>query len=244
MHRYQPNMGWGPGQGRTTPAVRALLIANVAVFLLQSVLNLVGTRPPGFHSTAWMTFIDVFGLSPPKALLGFYVWQPVTYLFLHGGLMHVGMNMLMLWIFGTSLERHWGTRQFLKYYFICGIGAGLITCALAYNSPPTIGASGAIFGLLLAYGYLWPNNVILIWGIIPMKARTMVLLFGGLELYSLVFGGSGNIAYAAHLGGMLVGFLYLKRAWRVGPFVNDLKWRLRRRRFRVMDKRDDDFPFH
>ena len=169
--------------------------------------------------------------------------QPVTYLFLHGDLLHLGFNMLMLWMFGAALERAWGTRLFLKYYTLCGVGAAVFTMVLAYRSI-TIGASGAIFGLMLAYGYLWPNNVILIWGIFPMKARTMVLFSVGLQLYLLIFGTGGGIAYGAHLGGMVVGYLYLKRAWRLGPFLSDLRWKLRRRRFRIMDRRDDDYPFH
>jgi membrane associated rhomboid family serine protease len=173
----------------------------------------------------------------------------VSYLFLHADVLHIGFNMLMLWMFGTSLERQWGTRPFLRYYFVCGIGAAMMTVLLAVPFAafrvPTIGASGAVLGLLMAFGFLWPNKVILIWGIFPMRAWTMVLVFGGLDLYSLIFAsGRGNIAYAAHVGGMLVGYLYLKRAWRVRPFLADLRWRLRRRRFRVMDRRDDDFPFH
>jgi membrane associated rhomboid family serine protease len=227
------------------PGIKGLLVANAAIFFLQEILRVSG-------SGMGRDFVSLFGLVPPlTAIEGmtFRLWQPVTYLFLHGGILHIGFNMLMLWMFGTSLERQWGTRAFLRYYFVCGIGAALMTIILALPLPafraPTIGASGAILGLLLAYGYLWPKNVILIWGIFPMRAWTMVLVFGGLELYSLIFaGGQGNIAYAAHVGGMLVGYLYLKRAWRLRPLLSDLRWRMRRRRFRVMDQRDDDFPFH
>ncbi len=240
----QRNMTLGPG-GPLPSGIKWLVIANAGVFLLQSILRMQGAG-------ADRAFVLLFGLVPPLGGIpdaAFQVWQPVTYLFLHSTdtIWHVAFNMLMLWMFGTSLERHWGTRAFLRYYFVCGIGAALMTVVLALLFPafraPTIGASGAVFGLLLAFGYLWPNKIILIWGIIPMRARTMVLLFGGLELYSLLFV-RGNIAYAAHVGGMLVGYLYLKRAWRLRPFVADLRWRMRRRRFRVMDRRDDDFPFH
>jgi rhomboid family protein len=238
--RYQ-NISFGPGSGPMPPAIRWLLISNGVIFLFQEILRL-----GGFES--WQ-YILVFGLVPLKVLWQLHVWQPVTYLFLHGDIFHLALNMLMLWMFGTPLERHWGTRRFVNYYLICGVGAAVLTILLALPFPsfrvPTIGASGAILGLLMAYGLLWPQRVVLIWGIFPMKARTMVLLFGGLQLYALIFaGGQGNIAYAAHVGGMLAGYLYLKRAWKVGPFLAELRWKLRRRRFRIMDRRDDDFPYH
>ncbi len=245
MHRPQRTISFGPGPGPLPTGIRWLLMANAGVFVLQSILRLLG------DGTAF-DFVALFGLIPPKtpsADMAFKLWQPITYLFLHGSILHIGFNMLMLWMFGTPLERQWGTRAFLRYYFMCGIGAAVVTCALALPLPafraPTIGASGAILGLLMAYGYLWPNNVLLVWGIFPMRAWTMVLVFGGLELYSLIFaGGQGNIAYAAHVGGMLVGYLYLKRAWRLRSFLGNLRWKLKRRRFKVMDRRDDDFPFH
>jgi membrane associated rhomboid family serine protease len=243
MHRPQFRATFGPGQGPLPPGIKWLLLANAAVFVLQSILSLTGGRIAG-------DFIAWFGLIPPFfPHATFKLWQPLTYLFLHGDVWHIGFNMLMLWMFGTPLEREWRTRAFLRYYFVCGIGAAAVTCLLAVPMAafraPTIGASGAILGLMLAYGYLWPNNQIFVWGIFPMRAWTMVLVFGGLELYSLIFaGGRGNIAYAAHVGGMLVGYLYLKRAWRIRPLLAELRWRSKRRRFRVMDKSDDDFPFH
>lgn len=246
MERPQRSIAFGPG-GPLPSGIKWLIMVNAGVFLLQSVL---GAQRAG----AGRGFVLLFGLVPPFSGIpdaGFQFWQPITYLFVHStsGIWHVAFNMLMLWMFGSSLERHWGTRAFLRYYFVCGIGAALMTLLLALLFPlfraPTIGASGAVFGLLLAFGYLWPNKIILIWGIIPMRAWTMVLLFGGLELYSLVFAsGQRNIAYSAHVGGMLVGYLYLKRAWRLRSFVANLRWRIRRRRFRVMDRHDDDFPFH
>ena len=243
MHRPQHNMTFGPGQGPLPQGIKWLLIVNVAVFLLGNILDLMGGSQ-GRDLIAW------FALIPPfHPVATFKLWQPVSYLFLHADVFHLGFNMLMLWMFGTPLERQWGTRPFLRYYFICGIGAAMMTILLAVPfaafRAPTIGASGAVLGLLMAFGYLWPTRTLLIWGIFPMRAWTMVLVFGGLNLYSLIFAsGRGNIAYAAHVGGMLVGYLYLKRAWRLRPFLADLRWRMRRRRFRVMDRRDDDFPFH
>jgi membrane associated rhomboid family serine protease len=129
----------------------------------------------------------------------------------------------------------------VKYYFVCGIGAGLVTC-LVYPESTTIGASGAVFGVMLAYGYLFPNRQILFWFIFPMRAISFVLLCTGIEMFSLLSLSDG-IAHFAHLGGMLFGFLYLKRAWRVRAFLAEIRWRLRRRRFRVM--RDDErYPYH
>jgi membrane associated rhomboid family serine protease len=206
---------------------------------VQSLLALLGPRAP----ISGREFVDLFGLVPRLTLLGGRVWQPVTYLFLHGGLWHLLLNMLMLWMFGSPVERAWGSRRFLRYYFVCGLGAAALTCLVARDSR-TIGASGAVLGLLVAYGMLWPRQVVLIWGIIPMQARTLVWISAAVELYSLIFSGGGmNIAYGAHVGGMLIGYLWLKRAWRPRELWGELRWRFRRRRFRVVDRRDD-YPFH
>ncbi len=132
-------------------------------------------------------------------------------MFLHGGFMHVAFNMFALWMFGSQIERVWGTRKFVKYYFITGIGAGLINIAFSAGSTiPTIGASGAIFGLLLAYGVLFPNNVILLYFFIPMRAKYFVILFAALEFYMAKSYTADGVAHWAHLGGMAIGFLYLK----------------------------------
>jgi membrane associated rhomboid family serine protease len=229
------------GGGRAlSGAVRALLIANAVVFLGQSILRVWGPRAPLSESQ----FIEIFGLVPALTLLHGWIWQPITYLFLHGSLFHLLLNLLMLWMFGAPLERAWGTRRFLRYYFVCGVGAAALTCMVAFSSR-TIGASGALFGLLLAYGMMWPEQVLLIWGIVPMRAKTLVWVAAALELYSLIFGGNEvNIAYGAHLGGMLVGYLMLGRAWRVREALGSLRWKFRRRRFRVMRSRDPNYPFH
>ena len=231
--QYSPQIGLG---GRITPGVKALIIANVGVFILQVLARqIANTRD-----------IEViFGLRPEMVIPPkLYVWQLVTYMFLHSTewLSHLLLNMLMLWMFGTEVERVWGTREFLKYYFICGIGAGIVTC-LIFPEYTTIGASGAIFGVMLAYALLFPNRQILFWFIFPMRAVSFVLLCTGIELFSLLSLQDG-VAHFAHLGGMLFGYLYLKRVWRVREFWNELRWRLRRRRFRVMRGEDDHYPFH
>ena len=143
------------------------------------------------------------------------VWQPVTYLFLHDpqGIMHILLNMLVLWMFGAPIEETWGTRRFMQYYFLCGVGAGIcvvIVNLLVGNSyQPTIGASGEIFGLLLAYGMLFPNQIVLFMFLFPMKAKYMVMIFGAIAFFGSFQGGS-TVSNLAHLGGMLFGFIYIK----------------------------------
>jgi membrane associated rhomboid family serine protease len=193
--RFGPAAGFGG-------VVRNLIIANAVVFLVQL---LAGPR-----------FVAIFGLVPRAVLGNFAFWQPVTYLFLHGDLFHILLNMYVLWMFGSAIEHAWGSREFLKYYFVCGIGAGILTVLSSPSSPiPTIGASGAIFGLLLAYGLLFPNRYVLLNFFFPIKAKYLVLIFGALELLSSIRYTSDGIAHFAHLGGMLVGFVYLKLDWRL-----------------------------
>src|SRR5260221_822449 len=188
----------------------------------------------------------IFGLTPSIAFgHTWWLWQVVSCMFLHSTswLGHLLLNMLMLWMFGAEVERALGTREFVKYYFVCGIGAGLTRCLMFWDNR-TIGASGAVFGVMLAYAFLFPGRQILFWFIFPMSALTFVLLCTGMELYSLL-SLSDNVAHIAHLGGMLFGYLYLKRVWRIRQFVDELRWKLRRRKFRVMRRGDDrPYPFH
>jgi membrane associated rhomboid family serine protease len=146
----------------------------------------------------------------------FYSWQVVTYMFLHGGFSHLFFNMFALWMFGRTLEYDLGSKRFLTYYMVCGIGAGLIqmlVCVLTGSMVPTVGASGAVFGILLSFGMLHPNNVImLMFPPIPLKAKWFVIIYGALELMYGVRGGD-SIAHFAHLGGMLWGFMLL-RYWK------------------------------
>ena len=186
-----------------TEAVKFLILANVTIFAAQTMFGLD------------YTLIRYFSLIPAAFFSG-SLWQIVTYMFLHGGFTHILFNMIALWMFGSALERTWGSQEFLKYYFITGIGGGL--CYVMFNMGsgiPTVGASGAIYGLLLAFGVLFPNEKIYIWGILPMKAKYFVLLFGGIEFFASFNSGSG-VAHLAHLGGMVVGYIYLKRKGGVG----------------------------
>lgn len=190
------------------PVTQSLLIANVAVFLLQS------STDGGLET--W------FALWPLAH--GFAPWQVVTYGFLHGGLAHIFFNMLGLYMFGSDIERLFGSRYFLVYYFACLVSAAicqLVVIALGIGPPvPTVGASGALYGLLLAFGMYFPRRmVMLIFPPIPMPARVFVILFGGLELVFGVTGTVNGVAHFAHLGGMLGGWLVIQYRRSGFPFT-------------------------
>jgi len=185
--------------GSVTEGVKFLLIINGLVFILQMVWD--------------RQLVYLLGLTPSTFWDQRALWQPVTYMFLHGGTMHLLFNMLALWMFGSALEGYWGTNYFLKYYFITGIGAGLCNALLTPNSGAVIiGASGAVYGLLAAYGILFPNSIIYIWMLFPLRAKYMVLIFGGIEFVSSLRPGMSTVAHLVHLGGMVIGIIYLR--WR------------------------------
>jgi len=190
---------------------RLLLIANVTVFLLQFVF--------GSQLVAWFA---LWPFHTPSAYgTGFLPWQVITYGFLHGSLIHIGFNMLALYMFGGQIEQVFGPRRFLIYYLGCVFGAAvmqLATSALAGGEAyPTVGASGGVFGLLLAYGLFFPRRmVMLIFPPIPMPAWLFVTLYGLLELYLGVTGTQAGVAHFAHLGGMLGGWILI-RQWRRRP---------------------------
>jgi rhomboid family protein len=233
--------------GALTPAIKALLIANVAVFVLELFVNRIGGEE------AWDIMLRLFALNPLLLFRSFFVWQLVTYMFLHspGNPFHILFNMLILWMFGCDIERVWGAKRFLRYYFICGIGGGLLNCAFAFMQSQTLGASGAIFGVIVAYGMLFPTRTILFWGIFPMTARQFALLLGAIELVSLGALSADGVARFAHLGGALTGYIMLKGIWNPSRLLSELRWRIRRRRFRTIGRDDDQrrdrdrsYPFH
>jgi membrane associated rhomboid family serine protease len=209
-----------------TPAVKALIITNVVVFLMQWLLRSASLE-------------QLLGLRPQDVVERLQVWQPVTYMFLHDGIGHILFNMLALWMFGVELERMWGTRFFLKYYAICGVGAAattLIASAIPgfhqLYATTTIGASGAIYGVLLAYGLYFPNRPIYIYAIFPVPAKWLVIITGAISLL-MSLGGGGGVAHTAHLGGLVVGYLYLKgtRIHLLSEIqYRFLKWRINRMR--------------
>jgi membrane associated rhomboid family serine protease len=195
------------GYPRWTPAVKTIIIACAIVFILQFLVP---------------SITEILALTPVLVTHSFFVWQLATYIFLHdtGYILHIVFNMLGLWMFGSDLERYWGTRRFVQYFFICGIGAGLMTVLFSWNSPvSTIGASGAIYGVLLAFGVLFPDRIIY-FVIFPIPAKWFVVIMGVIAFWSSLGSGTG-VAHIAHLGGMLFGFLYL----RGGRLIPDVKVR-------------------
>jgi membrane associated rhomboid family serine protease len=230
MRPTQPGyVSYSIGPGPLTPAVRALIVANVALFLLVQVVAML---------PVWL------GLLPVYVFERWWFWQPVTYMFLHGELFHLLFNMLTLWMFGVDLERRWGTRFFARYYLFCGLGAAATTLVVSLlpfgfaeqmYASVTVGASGAIYGLLVAYAMTYPNRPILVFLLFPLPARVAVLLFGAIAFYLSVSDPRGGVAHAAHLGGLLAGYLYLA-GLRGGVFSlvrsQWLRWRLARMRRR------------
>lgn len=198
MYDYNRNYRIGP-IGGLPPAVKNLIIANVVIWLLE-VLN---------RGTAYF-LIGNFALNPGDVLYSFKIWQLVTYMFLHdpSGIMHILFNMIFLWMFGVELEHEWGTRQFLKYYFITGIGAGLFNILL--SPAVTLGASGAIYGVMLAYALRYPNRLIYIYFLFPVKIKYFMGFLILVQFFSTFGAYSDGVAHAAHLGGVIVGYVYLK----------------------------------
>ncbi len=188
--------------------VTKIVLANVIVYILQIIMQ--GTE-----------FTRLFALYPRLVVTRGYIWQLVTYMFLHGGLFHLAFNMLIIWMFGTALEQIWGPKRFLQFYFICGIGGAVSSFIFSFNNA-VIGASGAGYGILLAYAVLFPYNQIYVWGILPMRARTLVIILAAIEFISGFRSGDG-IAHFAHLGGMAAGLLYVKTDHRGNMFWRKVK---------------------
>lgn len=141
----------------------------------------------------------------------FAPWQLVSYMFLHASFGHVLFNLFALWIFGQGIENYWGTKRFTIYYFLTGIGAALLHMWISGTGAPTVGASGAVFGILIAFGMMFPDRyIILLIPPIPIKAKYFVAIFGAIELFSGIMRPDSGIAHFAHLGGMVIGFLLIK----------------------------------
>jgi len=220
------------GPGPLTPAIKMIVAANIVAFLIDSIVPAVRFA---------------FGLRPADVVEGLRIWQPFTYMFLHGGIFHILFNMLALWMFGVELERMWGSRYFTKFYFVAGVGAALTTLLLSFMPFPianqlydslTIGASGAVYGVLLAYAMYFPTRPIYMYFFFPIPAKYFVMIMGGISLYSSMSATGGGVAHTTHLGGLVAAYLYLK-----GGRTNLLaemryrlmKWRINksRRRFDV-----------
>jgi membrane associated rhomboid family serine protease len=212
-----------------SPAVKALILANVALFV-----------------AGWFSAIveEWLGMQPAAVVGKGQLWRVATYMFVHSrmGFGHILFNMLALWMFGVELERMWGTRYFLKFYFFCGVWAALTTLLLSFVPVAifdplymslTIGASGAIFGILLAYALYFPHRPILVMLMFPIPAKYFVMIMGGISLLASLSASSGGVAHTTHLGGLAAGDLYLKK-----PRLNVkaeiqyrfVKWRINRMR--------------
>jgi membrane associated rhomboid family serine protease len=215
MTYFRPN--------RFPPVVKNLIIINALIFLLQMALK------------NQFPIDNLFALHDVHSVF-FSPYQLITYMFMHGSIGHLLVNMLALWVFGSGLEEYWGAKRFIQFYFICGIGAGLLHLFVLYlemepimaqfrmlsiddqlsivKDPnfkvniATVGASGAVFGCLAAFGYLFPNRFLYVYGMIPIKAKWLVLAYGGLELMMAIQNSAGdNVAHFAHLGGAIAGLI-------------------------------------
>ena len=193
--------------GPMTPAVKFLLIINIAVFVLTFIPSLTGG---GRNAVG---FLNIYlGMTPAVFWSQFTLWMPFSYMFLHGNIMHVLFNMLTLWMLGGDVENVFGTKQFVIYYAICGAGAGLLVALLQPGMPiPTIGASGAIYGVLVAFGLFFPNRILNVYGIIPVKAKFLVMFWAAMVFFSALSSSNDGISHYAHLGGLAIGFIYIKR---------------------------------
>lgn len=222
------------GPGPVTPAVKALLIANGVAFLAQIV----------------MPVLTVYGgLTPAAVLQSLWIWQPLTYMFLHAGLTHLVFNMLALWMFGTELEQIWGTRAFARFYLACGLGAAattMVASLLPFSFAdflyvtPTVGASGAVYGLLAAFGILFANRPIYMYFLFPVPARIFVLITGAITLLMSVTSSGGGVAHLAHLGGLATGVVLLMRSR--GGLSAEIKYRYTKWRLQRARKKFDVHP--
>jgi membrane associated rhomboid family serine protease len=218
------------GGGSITPAVKFLLIINTAVFILQTFLE--------------YGIVMLLGLVPQLVWQELYVWQLFTYQFLHGGLFHLLFNMLALWMFGCQLEQRWGSGFFLKYYFISVVGGAILnTLLIPHQIAPSIGASAGVYGILLAYALIYPDQIVYFYFLFPIKMKHFVWIIGAIALYSSIASGQSGIAHLAHLGGMVFGYLYLRggNPWdRIKLYWDRRRLKRLKRRFQLVEGRKDD----
>jgi membrane associated rhomboid family serine protease len=220
MSYQTKSLGFG---GAITPMVKRLIIANAVMFVVTLLLG------RGF-------VYDWFAFQPREIF--FRPWGAFTYMFVHGGLMHVAMNMLMLFFFGSPLEGRWGSQEFLKYYLICGMGG--VAMSLLFMPANVVGASAAVYGVMLAFAFNWPEAPIYVFGIFPVKAKWLLSFFFLLSFLSAFDGSGGGVAHFAHLGGLVTGLIYPKSDWRVAKRFQDLRKTTRRRRMAIVPRDLDE----
>jgi membrane associated rhomboid family serine protease len=231
------------------PAIKTICIACVSVFLLQELSALL------FHEPGVRFWTLGLGLVPYAAVFGFRIWQPFTYIFLHGGILHILFNLLYLAMFGADLERAWGSRKFYTYFFVCGVGAGIVDIIVKLLLDPhgrgtalvpTIGASGAIYGVLLAVAMIMPHRQVWVFPLpVTVSMRVFVIVMGAIEFFSTIGVSGDNVSHVCHLGGMLVGYIYLRRGsygYSVRNYFSDWKRRRLKRKFEVYVRDHQDKP--
>lgn len=209
--RQYTNYGRGAFFGRhlTNSVANKLILANIAVHLFKA----LSSNP--------MAIIHFFGLSPKLVVTQFFIWQPITYMFLHADFTHLFFNMLMTWMLGNTIESVWGSKKFLKYYIACGLGGAVFSTFFNFSGPPVVGNSGAVFGLYLAYALMFPNNYVYINFLLPVKAKYLLSFLIVAQLVLGIFGPSG-IAYFAHIGGMVAGLFFFKDKIKASRFWGTL----------------------
>lgn len=234
------DLSYAFGPGPPSPVIKLLIFVNIGAFLLSLIVPDIVLR---------------LGFAPKAIFEQQAIWQFATYMFLHGDVFHILFNMLLLWMFGTDLEKRWGARFFTKYYFVTGIGAAVITLLWSMSPLPfaqsvyysvMIGASGAIYGILLAYALYFPHRQILMYFVFPIPAKYFVMIMGAIAFLSSVGSSGSGVAHTAHLGGLVVGYLYLK-GLRIRPLdeikYRWLRWKMNRARSKFgiySGRRDDD----
>lgn len=212
--------------GMLTPVVKRLLVANVAVFVLTLVVGIPFA-------------VDWFAFQPTRIFLR--PWGALTYMFIHGGLMHLALNMLVLFFFGPPLESRWGGREFFRYYVVCALGG--VALSFFFLPAAVVGASAAMYGLMLAFAVSWPDAPIYVWGIFPVKAKWLVAFLFVLSVLSAFDGSAGGgVAHFAHLGGLVTGFIYLKGHRGMAGKVRGTSRTVRRRRLAIVPREDDTDP--
>lgn len=193
---------FNPPQFFLPEGIKTIIIINVVIYIF---LEISGLKSDIFRQ---------FGLIPSKTLFEAYIWQPFTYMFLHDGFFHILLNMLFLWMFGKDVEQSWGKIAFYKYYLVTGVGSGMLNAMIHYDSMiPVVGASGAVFGILLAFAMLYPNRIVLLYGLVPMKVKYLVMGLAAIALFSSILMKDSRISHLTHLSGMITGYIYLNWNW-------------------------------
>lgn len=219
--------GFRIGPGGISPFIKVIIIINVAVFLLQQMSAEI---------------VPLLGLTPARFFSEFpnLIYQTMTYMFLHGSFWHIVFNMFALWMFGTEIERTWGTKRFGRFYVYSGLAGAIFTLlVMSSQSIPMIGASGAVYGILIAYWFMFPNRLLYIYFMFPVKVKWAIPGFMLLGFISW----AGNVAHMAHLGGALFGIIYMKSSWRPGWLsgkVKNLRYKKKEAKFRRNVKQTQD----